>query len=190
MRNFIKYFRRWLGVSTKPKTTGSTGLGFVIERDFDGLKFWGESARRYPNANIRVVDYDRDVWIQYITMERNIDEWIEKKIMVLVWHEKVIPFELDGLYQSKFPGGKKEAGWRIVKFGESVMAWAVGLCGPYKFQSEKERKQASLLAVEALFTYGLAGNGDKPNLAGMLVAFNGGIYDRYDFGTDREAADK
>ena len=54
-------------------------MGFVIERDFDGLKFWGEKARRYPNANVRVVDRDREVWVQYITMERNKDEWTEKK---------------------------------------------------------------------------------------------------------------
>ncbi len=164
-------------------------MGFVIERDFDGLKFWGERARRYPDANIRVVDYDRDVWIQYITMERNKDEWTEKNIMVLVWHGKVIPFELEGVYQSKVLGGKKEAGWRILNFGESVMARAVGLCGSYKFQSEEERKQASLLAVEALFTYGKTGNGDDPRFAEMLVSFHG-VYDRHDFGTSREGVGK
>ena len=156
-------------------------MGFVIERDFDGLKFWGERARNINNPKDRVVDHDRDVWIQYITKEMNKDEGTEKNIMVLVWDEKIIPFELEGLYQSKVPDGKKEAGWRIMKFGESLTAKVERVCGPYKFQSEEERKTAGLLAVEALFTYGKAGDGDNPSLVGMLVTFNGGIYDQFDF---------
>ena len=109
--------------------------------------------------------------------------------MVLVWGERIIPFELKWDYLSKNPGSRKGSGWRIMKFGESVMARAVGLCGSYKFQSEEERKQASLLAVEALFTYGKTGNGDDPRFAEMLVSFHG-VYDRHDFGTSREGVGK
>lgn len=142
--------------------------------------------QKAPDEPKRIIDYDRDVWLQVIIRGGPTTRVAFK----LVWRKKVIPFTAEW-YAGLPPDFKihrdKNLHWKIAPnadqpFGVSVLANSAGVPN-FLFESEAERDEAAQLAVEALFEYGSAYNGKRQRDHGttMTFAYKGRIYSWSDF---------
>ena len=123
-----------------------------------------------------VVDESRDVWLQRVGEVL----FTRGRVFRLVWKGNVIPFETTTEHR-RDERGKDYISVRFRTFGSKVHAERHGV-GPYHFSGEEERRQAMILAVEALRTFG--GNYSGPdNPEGFhRIEHDGRIYTKRDFG--------
>ncbi len=125
-----------------------------------------------------VVDEDRDVWLQRIaTLGREMSGSLFK----LVWGDRIIPFEC--LSESKWDeNGNEYFVQRLRYFGGAPRAEYDAGIMPYEFRDEVERREAMLLAVEAVLAYGSLYNGIEYTDGVFRIEFEGRIYTKSDFG--------
>ncbi len=125
-----------------------------------------------------VVDEDRDVWLQRIaTLGREMSGSLFK----LVWGDRIIPFEC--LSESKWDeNGNEYFVQRLRYFGGAMGAEFHAGILPYEFRDEAERREAMLLAVEAVLAYGGLYNGSECLDGKHRIEFEGRLYTKSDFG--------
>lgn len=122
------------------------------------------------------IDETRDVWIQPVGVMIG----DPGRIFTLVWRGCAIPF--DTIEESRRDGdGKEYIVVRLRSFGGSAFAFQYGIA-PYRFNSDEERRQAMMLAVEALLAFGSDYNGCQQREGFYRVEHDGRLYTRGTFG--------
>ncbi len=134
-----------------------------------------------PNGDdLMVVDEDRDVWLQRICSIDIRGEY-PGDVLKLVWEDRVIPFECPS--ESNWDeSGNEYLVKRFQYFGGAAQAeYQAGIL-PYEFKDDAERREAMLLAVEAVLAYGGFYNGIEYPAGEYRVEFEGRLYTKSDFG--------
>lgn len=136
---------------------------------------WPEGSQGQPGR--RVIDPDRNVWLQFIHGSRG-----PERTMKLVWKDKIIPFEASREEVRDDPPGEIWYRWRFKAFGATNAAQSWGGIDPYHFDDPAVRREAQMLAVEALLAYGSHYSGPKHPDGYDRVEFEGKRYRKSDFG--------
>lgn len=137
-----------------------------------------EMKKSGSERNRIVADHARGVWLQMLSSIGPEPGTVFK----LVWGERVIPFE--AVRDEQHQQGTSEVFFltRFLTFGRSIFAKSRSGIDEYSFESPEERKQAQLLAVEALLIYGGHYDGDKRPEGYNRVELEGRVYTKRDFG--------
>ena len=143
---------------------------------------WPEGSQGQPGR--RVIDPDRNVWLQFIHGSR-----ARVNTMKLVWKDEVIPFEISLRGFKDDPPGGTSYVWHFERFEGTTSAqnWGYvdpskGGVTPYHFDDPSVRREAQLLAVEALLVYGGNYDGETSPDGYYRVEFEGKLYRKSDFG--------
>ncbi|MGN6307482.1 MAG: hypothetical protein ACTHNH_21900 [Mesorhizobium sp.] len=138
---------------------------------------WNDPVLGKPQK--RVIDHERDAWLQFVCSQR-----CGATVMKLVWHGNVVPFERDRWEVSDEPIGEIWYRSRFGPFGASSAAKRWEGIEPYHFDDPHLRRQAQMLAVEALLVFSGHYNGDIRPDGYDRVEFDGRLYRKSDFGLE------
>lgn len=125
---------------------------------------------------LMVIDEERDVWLQYLGGLGSEPGSCFK----LVWKGQAIGFDIRPDNQIDEEGNDYTIR-RLFGFGDSINAEAKDGIKPWRTKDDEDRRQAKLLAVEALLAYGGFYDGYK-HLDGIYrIEFEGRFYTKSDF---------
>lgn len=129
-----------------------------------------------------VVDHERNVSLKFARGAGRGIEWGAGKIYRLVWEHRTIAIEATSEEMTDPKTHETYYLRRFKSFGGREYVLGYNVIESYDFQSEDERHQAELLAIEAFFVMGDHYNGDTKPEGYDRFEYKGRIYTKKDFG--------
>ena len=127
--------------------------------------------RPLGRASKWVVDHERDV-----SIERIIGTGEDEDVMQPVWRGRIIPFQIAIRAVREELTGESYFLTRFVAFGYAFAGSEYGDVEFYRFKNDEEKREAQLLAVEALTVFGSIYDGDDRPEGYYRVEFEGKTY--------------
>ena len=127
--------------------------------------------RPLGRASKWVVDHERDASIERIT-----GTGVDDDVMQLVWRGRIIPFQRRMQLARDELTGEDYFLSRFRHFGYAVGGSDYGDVEFYRFKNDEEKREAQLLAVEALTVFGSIYDGDDRPEGYYRVEFEGKTY--------------